>query len=118
MSKNSVKTELLEHIKDCITYGQITDQNIEDWHHDLFNVDYYIIGYYQCGEWLKKHEIGAFEAIETVVDYEKENFGTIHTDINAEAIVNMYVFIEGELLLNDLEATSIEQLKSRIDEIL
>ena len=114
----SVKNELLEHIKDGITYGQISNENIEDWHHDLFNVDYYIIGYYQCSQWLKKHNINPFEAIETVVNYEKENFGTIHTDINSEAIVNMYVYIQGEELLNNMDSDNIDELKNCINEII
>ena len=73
-------------------------------HHHLFNVDYFIIGYYNCEQWLKDNGISVFEAIREVQEYEKFNFGEPYTDISSsEKLVNMYAYIQGELLLNQSE---------------
>jgi len=98
MNKNSIKTELKKYIEDNI---KDIDCHDEDLHHELFNADYYIIGYYQCEEWLKEHDISVFEGIEFVQDYERENFGddAVRTYDNAEKLVNMIVYIIGEELI-------------------
>lgn len=59
--------------------------------HERFNNDYYIIGYYECNQWLENHDIGQFEALQWLIDYEKENFGEHFfkiEDINSETVVN------------------------------
>ena len=95
--KESIREELTNYINDCKNEGRdIT-------HFNLFNEDYYMIGYYNASEWLKTHEIDAFEAIDIVRDYEMENLGEFTTEINSEKIVNMLVYIYGEELCNELE---------------
>ena len=70
-----------------------------DLHNEIFNTDYCIIGTYQAKEWLGSE---IFEAIETIKDYEESNFGSVTTDFsNSEKIVNMYVYIVGEEILNE-----------------
>tara|TARA_B100001113_G_scaffold327773_1_gene301537 strand:- start:629 stop:955 length:327 start_codon:yes stop_codon:yes gene_type:complete len=98
MNKNSIKTELKQYIEDNIKDIDCQD---EDLHHELFNVDYYIIGYYQAEQWLKEHDVSVFEGIEFVQDYERENFGedAVRTYDNAETLVNMIVYIIGEELI-------------------
>ena len=92
----SVKTELLEHINDFNT----DEQN----HFTMFNEDYYIIGYYQAEQWLKKHNLDTFEAIGICNDYEQEHFGEIHTQFdNAEKLVNHLVYWFGQDLCNELD---------------
>ena len=72
----------------------------EDLHHNLFNTDYYIIGYYRAEQWL---EDKTFECIEVVKEYEEMNFGEVTTDLsNSEQVVNMYVYIVGEHILQDV----------------
>jgi hypothetical protein len=74
-----------------------------DLHNELFNTDYYIIGYYQAEQWLIKNG-GVFRNIQTVQDYEKDNFGEINTDIgSSEGVVNMVVYIAGEIVLGESE---------------
>lgn len=97
---NTLNKELAQHIIDTIINNDL--YTFEDLHHYAFNEDYYIIGYYQAKEWLKRHDIDAFDAIETVIEYEQSNFGEVNTKINSEAIVNMYVYIKGEELLHSL----------------
>ena len=107
--KNSIKIELASHIIDRINDGILTDDNRDEWHFYSFNEDYYIIGYYEASQWLKKHDIGEFEAAGICQEYEVENFGEC-TKIydNAETTVNMLTYIYGEELLNSIDAETIE----------
>lgn len=71
-----------------------------DLHNDLFNTDYYIIGYYPAEQWLIKNT-GVFRAIEIIQDYETQNFGEVNTDLSSsEKVVNMLVYIAGEEVLS------------------
>jgi hypothetical protein len=89
-----------------IDEGILTEYNRHDWHHLAFNEDYYIIGYYESSEWLKKHEIGELEGAGICVQYEKDNFGG-STKIydNTEMVANMLAYIYGEELLNEVDLT-------------
>tara|TARA_R100001463_G_scaffold14501_3_gene38100 strand:- start:12706 stop:13128 length:423 start_codon:yes stop_codon:yes gene_type:complete len=72
-----------------------------DLHHELFNTDYFIIGKYDATRWLESN-VGVFQAIEEVKEYEQDNFGEVSTDLSSpEAVCNMYVYIQGEELLNE-----------------
>lgn len=106
---NTVRAELENHVQCLIEDGVITDDNIEDWHNIAFNTDYYIIGYYAAQEWLSDHNVGPFQAIAIVRDYEMDNFGEFTTPIHSEAIVNMYVYIMG-LDLFSVVVNSVEDL--------
>jgi hypothetical protein len=101
--KTSIKNELLTYIEDLKKDRVLTEENREEWHYLAFNQDYYIIGYYNASQWLKKHDLDPFEAIEIVRDYENDNFGEFTSRINSEAVVNMLVYIYGEeLIYNEL----------------
>ena len=112
---NSIKAELKAHILSYINDGVLTDDNVEDWHHHAFNESHYIIGYYQCSEWLKLHDVDVFDAVDTVREYEMDNFGEMNTKVNSEAIVNIYVYILGEELLSDINAEDIEELREGVE---
>lgn len=72
-----------------------------DLHNELFNTDYFIIGYYQAEQWLINN-VGIFAAIEEIKRYEKDNFGEVNTDFNSsEKVVNMYAYIQGEEILSE-----------------
>lgn len=100
-----------------------------DLHHELFNTDYFIIGYYQAEQWLINNP-GIFAAIEEIRDYEQSNFGEVSTDFSSsEKVVNMYAYIKGEEILNDcstltdkwnenLSAEDIEQIKAELTAML
>ena len=86
----------LEGIQDNSVYGS-------DLHHHLFNEDYFIIGYYQAEKWLNETG-GVFNAIQRITNYEVMNFGDISTDLSSsESVANMYAYILGEDLLNELD---------------
>lgn len=111
--ENSVKKELASHLLDKINDGVLTNENKSDWHFHAFNEDFYLIGYYQCLQWLKNHDIDAFEALEVICEYEQDNFGVVNFTkgkINSETVVNMLTYIWGEELLNEFDCDSVEDL--------
>jgi hypothetical protein len=103
-----LQIELAHHLLDVVNELLFHDPDfdVDDLHHRAFNEDYYIIGYFHAKEWLKKHDICAFDAIDQVRDYEMSNFGEFNTKINSESIVNMLVYIEGEKLINEIMSSN------------
>lgn len=112
----NIKEELKEYVNDHIkgfdymdNFDKFSereqDRITEDLFQDLFNTDYYIIGYYQAEQWLKEHDISIFEGIEFVQDYERDNFGNdgIRNYTNAEQLVNMITYIIGYDVINELK---------------
>ena len=95
---DEIKEYAINLIKENLTYDKdYLDKDISDIHFDLFNTDYYIIGYYKAEKWLGDN---VFQVIEFIKEYEKLNFGEVTTDFtSSESVVNMYVYIIGEQLL-------------------
>ena len=92
--KQDVKNYIIDQLNDDVGL----DQHISDLHHYLLNEDYFIIGYYQAEQWLKKDSI--FNAIETIKEYEESNFGQVSTDLSSsENVANMLAYILGEEIL-------------------
>ena len=93
--------EIKEHFDDFIK-DQSKDwieEHKDDLHHEVFNTDYYIIGTYKAKQWCGDE---AFNIIGIIKDYEKDNFGEVTTDFSSpEKVVNMYVYIVGEDIVND-----------------
>lgn len=93
------KDEIRQHAIEAI--ADLKGSNVHgcDLHNEVFNTDYYIIGAYKAKQWLGDH---AFDVIDTIKEYEQENFGDVNTDFSdPEKVVNMYVYIVGEEVLND-----------------
>jgi hypothetical protein len=87
----------LENIINYMNEDDTFDKN--ELHHRLFNEDYFIIGYYEAKQWLKRYDLDAFDVIDEVQEYEKSQFGETNTKINSESMVNMFAYIKGEELL-------------------
>ena len=103
-------------IIDALEDGRITDDNIEDLHYEVFNTDYFIIGYYPAEQWLKENFGSVFQAIDIVKEYELENFGEFNTDINSEAIANMLSYICGEEVVNGLGSfDTLDELEDALE---
>lgn len=93
----------INNLKGCDVYGY-------DLHNEIFNTDYYIIGRYQAEQWLINN-YGIFSAIGEIKDYEMDNFGEVTTDLSeAEKVVNMFVYIVGELIL--MESITLKNKKN------
>lgn len=109
--KQSIINELIAHAQDLIESGHINQDNIDDAHHIAFNEDYYIIGFYQADEWLKKHGVSPWDAIGYVIEQQEEMLGEVillPDDCNSEHVVNQLVFFAGcqvdfEDLLSEVE---------------
>ncbi len=121
MNTTKINKAVAQHIVNDIV--SLLDTEKADLHNELFNTNYWVIGYYNAEQELKEWDISAFEAIECVKDYEDSNFGEMTTEINSEKIVNMLTYIQGEEVLYDAYNTlSIdnngELEQSEIDEIV
>lgn len=120
LNNRKLKVELIQHVIDRINDCEI--EEFEELQFTCFNEDYYIIGYYQAKEWLKKHEIDSFDAIAKVIEWELDCMGEVNLkpeDINSEKIVNLLVYVLGEELLSDFDLEqSQEELLSDLNEAL
>jgi len=98
-----------KHIQEIIDHAIMGMENISegqeaaDLHHQLFNMDYFIVGYYDAEQFLIKGP-GVFNAIEEIKNYEQSNFGEVNTDFSSsEKVVNMYAYIKGEEVLAEVK---------------
>ena len=99
--KTNYQEELIDYTIEGLQALKGTNPEATDVHHQLFNTDYYIIGTYKAEVWLEEN-VGTFEAIREIKEYEKWNFGEVTTDLsNPEKVVNMFVYIKGEEILQD-----------------
>lgn len=99
LNNKELKKELLTHIIETL---ERFDQ-VEELHYHAFNENCYTIGRYNAEQWLNKYNIGIFDAISCVQQYELENFGEVQVELDAESVVNMLVYILGEELLADFD---------------
>tara|TARA_R100001530_G_scaffold10126_1_gene10066 strand:+ start:555 stop:920 length:366 start_codon:yes stop_codon:yes gene_type:complete len=101
---------MIEELKDYTIEGledlKGTNPEASEVHHEIWNTDYFIIGYAAAEEWLDKN-VGAWEAIREIQEYEKFNFGEVYTDLSSsEKVCNMYVYIQGLEILNESKTLS------------
>ena len=93
------RNEIINQAIDYLKYNKPSCYGF-NLHNEIYNQDYFIIGYYDSEQWLIKN-IGIFAAIEEVKEYEINNFGILTTDISSsEKVVNMLVYIAGEEVLS------------------
>ena len=112
MNLQTVKTEIQEYIIDSLQDINKNDllsrgQDVNELHQELFNTNYYLIGYYKCEQWLKHHNINIFECIRYCQEWEKDNFGECRQFDNAEELVNMLAFIVGEEILHNAKEYNV-----------
>ena len=101
---------MIQELKDYTIEGlenlKGTNPEASEVHHEIWNTDYFIIGYAQAEKWLDEN-VGSFEAIRVIQEYEKSNFGEIFTDLSSsEKVCNMYVYIQGEEILSESKTLS------------
>lgn len=107
------RKEIVEHFNDFLKENDnaiFEDKYFyEDIHHYCFNESYYIIGTYEAKKWLGDETLNIINFIK---EYEEFNFGKVSTDLSdAEKIVNMYVYIIGEQVVNDWKNNIDEDLE-------
>ena len=104
-----------ERIQEIYDYDQdkVTLDNVYDLHHEIFNTDYYIIGRYQAKQWMGDI---AFDCIYDIQQYENDNFGQVTTDLSEpERVVNMWVYIIGEEILEDVVTEFLEDREEELE---
>ena len=95
---NEIKETLLNNLDG---YKGIEDYTFEDVFNDLFNSDYYIIGYKEAANALK--EYGIFKALEEVQEFDVENFCEWDTDYaDPEKVANMLEYIHASEYMQDM----------------
>ena len=103
----------LQEIADYDTAHDFKRRYISDLHHDIFNTDYYIIGHYQAKQWMGAD---AFDMIGDVVEYEKDNFGELYTDLSSpESVVNMWVYIQGYEIIDECFKEVCDELDNQCE---
>ena len=97
-TEQEIKETLLTNLDG---YKGIKDYTFDDVFNDLFNSDYYIIGYKEAADALE--EYGIFNALEEVQRWDEENFGHWDTDYaDSEKVANMLEYIHASEYMNDM----------------
>ena len=100
--RDEIKKYLNDRVKELKEYSKDEYNTLVrdgDLHNEIFNTDYYIIGTYEAKKWLGDQ---AFDVIGIIKEYEEDNFGEVTTELdNPEKVVNMYVYIVGEDVINE-----------------
>ena len=108
-----IEKDIINHLLDELEY-QIGEHK-EDLHHNIFNADYFITGYYVAERWLKDNDIHIFDGIKYCQEMEDLNFGEIQTTFdNPETLANHYAYWKGQELINSLEC--FDDLNVRLHE--
>ena len=119
MSIQTKRQEIIDFAKDRIQEiydydsDKVTLDDLHDLHHEIFNTDYYIIGRYQAKEWLGSD---AFDCIYDIQEYENFQFGRVITDLSEpERVVNMYVYVVGEEILEDVVSEFLDSVETELE---
>lgn len=123
------QVELLELLKEELQHNCVESDTIQerygfvsDLHNKLWNEEYYFVYTSQCNDFINSQFNNAFEAIETVKDWEERTFGTFETEINAFNIANMLIYIiTDDLIYNVLnidEDTTVKEILNNIEKLL
>ena len=106
---DEIKNELLDYVEnnDLILADALQD---DDLHFNVYNSDYFIIGYYNAEQWLIKDDRNyTFEVLGYVQEQSEEMFGTIEKITDAERLVNLYAYWLGYEVIAELQAEQEEE---------
>jgi len=93
--------KLIEDVREYVLDKLNDEVGLEEYgadlHHNLLNMDYFIIGTYKAKQWLGDN---TFDAIEKIREYEQDNFGEVNTKLDdPESVANMLAYVLGEEIL-------------------
>lgn len=98
--EKDIRSHVISSIRDYI------GEPVSDLHSNLFNTDYWVIGYYNAEKEILKHS-SIFDAIAKIKEYEESEFGHCNTDLtSSEKVCNMLVYILGQECLDESETIS------------
>ena len=97
------RKEIKQHIVGYISDYEGTEA--EELHHNLFNASPYIIGTYEAAKWLEDGQnLGTFDALGMIQEYEMETFDKVRTNLsNPEQVASMLAYILGEQVLGNTD---------------
>ena len=106
---DEIKQKLLDYIENSnLTLAEVLED--DDTHFNVYNQDYFIIGYYNAEQWLIEDDRNyTFEVLSYVQEQEEINFGTIEKIDNAERLVNLYAYWLGYEVISELQAQLEEE---------
>ena len=107
---DEIKQTLLDYIEDNnLTLSEALQD--DDLHFNVYNSDYFIIGYYNAENWLiNKHGTNyTFDVLQYVQEQSEVNFGTIEKITDAERLVNLYAYWLGYEVIAELQAEQEEE---------
>ena len=114
--KQEIKDVCLDRLREIAEYignEAYRESYVSDLHNEVFNTNYYIIGRYQAKEWMGAD---AFDMIGDVQEYERDNFGEVHTDLSSpESVVNMWVYVEGWNIIHECYETVRDELNDQCE---
>ena len=103
--------EIADHV--ITNIGDYIGTDFEELHNNMFNQDYYIYGTWNAKQWLYKYDV--FDCIGLIVEYEKDNFREVNTDLTSpEHIVNMVVYIIGEEVLSNFNNCDYREITPKV----
>jgi hypothetical protein len=112
--RKEIEEYAAERVAEIAAWDEDKLNDVYDLHNEIFNMDYYIVGYYQAAQWLGTD---TFEAIGMIQDYEKEHFGEVHTDLgSSENVANMLAYILGEEVIQEVVEEYLEQREEEEEE--
>ena len=114
--QQEIKDVCLERLREIAEYignEAYRESYVSDLHNEVFNTNYYIVGRYQAKEWMGTD---VYDMIFDVQEYEKSNFGEVHTDFSEpERIVNMWVYVHGWEIIHECYETVRDELNDQCE---
>ena len=107
---NKAQNVLIDHAIEELEHNGLPDEtltfrydSIYDFHHKLFNEDYWFYSHYEAYKWMSSafQSMDFFQLIDYVRDYEESMFGEFRTLVQKDEIGNMLVYIAGEEMLHE-----------------
>ncbi len=95
-----IKKEIASELIDYIESGYVEDSYLCDIASELYNNDYYMIGIYQCKNWLKEHFDDMLETIKYWEEETGSTWGHLITDV--EKLVTLVAYTVADVLLNEI----------------
>jgi len=124
---NSEQNVLIDYIIEELEHNGLPDETLTfrydglyDFHHKLFNEDYWFYSHYEAYKWMTSafQSADLFDLILYVKEYEESMFGEFRTLIQKDSIGNMLIYIAGEeLLFNECFITDETLIKDVIKQL-
>ena len=100
LQHEQMRQEAINDIIECLENGY--NDYYCDLHNEVFNTDYYVYGTRKAKDILNKYDV--FNALNLVIEYDRNNFGEINTEItDPDLLLNMVYYIIGEEVVADIQ---------------